>query len=161
MSHTMKRRATVLATVISSLLIAGVVFAAFTADGAGAGSATSFEVLNNSDVNFDEVGGLYPGHTVDAVVEVVNNESFPAKVTDITFTTAVPTGSECDASKIDAVLAEALSDATLAAGGGEGSSEEYDVEITMDAGVGNECQNTPFTFTLGAELASVPDSTTP
>lgn len=154
MSHSMKRRVTVLATTISVLLIAGVVFAAWTVDADGAGSATADSIVGG-DIDFTApLTGLYPGHTENVDVEITNNESFPVSVSAIADTTATANANDaCDESTVSLTLDDTLSTLAIEPGG----SETYSVAVTMTDAADNACVGDTFNFDLAATLASVAD----
>lgn len=155
MSLSMKRRVTVLATTISVLLIAGVVFAAWTATAGGAGSADAFDVENQSTIDFDNVGGLYPGHTESGTITVQNNEDFPVVVTALPSAAADEDAALGDCDEADVVADPAAPESTVLE---PGDTDTYAVAVTMAADAAQACAGKSFDFTLSATLASVPDA---
>src|SRR5688500_11826772 len=83
MTHAMKRRVTVLASMISVLLVASVALAAWTATGSGNGSAEAGQA-DTVDVTTAEVTDLlYPTGTADVKVTVSNPNPYAVTVTQI------------------------------------------------------------------------------
>ena len=83
MSLTLKRRVTVLATVISVMLISSVVFAAWTANGTGNGTAAAGQA-EDVTLTSEPVGALVPNTSTDLKVTFTNPNPYDVVVTAIT-----------------------------------------------------------------------------
>ena len=144
-----KQRVTVLATMISVLLVAGVAFAAWTSTATGSGSASS---LTHTDTFTGIVSetpgtGLYPGDTANVVVTITNSQSYPVTVDSIGGGTSDSlTG--CAAGSVDTTAT--TPDVDLA----PGASDEFTVVATMDSDAAEGCAGQTFTFPLTAVLSS-------
>jgi hypothetical protein len=88
--------------ITTTLLAAGVAFAAWNASGTGSGyaKATTAQVLTTSDVAATTTAQLYPGGTADVKIKINNPNPYPVRITSITGTTAITSdkGTACDAS---------------------------------------------------------------
>ncbi len=102
MSHSLKRRVTVLATSIMVLLVAGVAFAAWTSTATGNGSASALDHTDTFTGLVTKSAGadLYPGDSADVVVTVTNNQDYPVKVDSISAGTSDVAG-DCAAGSVD------------------------------------------------------------
>lgn len=88
--------------IATTLLAAGVAFAAWNASGAGSGyaKATTAQVLTTSDVAATTTAQLYPGGTADVKIKINNPNPYPVRITSITGNGAITSdkGAACDAS---------------------------------------------------------------
>ncbi len=88
--------------IATTLLAAGVAFAAWNASGTGSGyaKATTAQVLTTSDVAATTTAQLYPGGTADVKIKIHNPNPYPVRITSITGTGAITSdkGAACDAS---------------------------------------------------------------
>jgi hypothetical protein len=71
--------------VVAGLMASGVAWAAWTADGTGAGyaEATTAVALTTDDVSATTVGQLYPGGSGDVKLTINNPNPYPVRVTSI------------------------------------------------------------------------------
>lgn len=88
--------------ITTTLLAAGVAFAAWNASGTGSGyaKATTAQVLTTSDVAATTTAQLYPGGTADVKIKISNPNPYPVRITSITGNGAITSdkGAACDAS---------------------------------------------------------------
>lgn len=88
--------------ITTTLLAAGVAFAAWNASGTGSGyaKATTAQVLTTSDVAATTTAQLYPGGTADVKIKINNPNPYPVRVTTINGSGAITSdkGAACDAS---------------------------------------------------------------
>ena len=79
------RAATVLAGFLGALLVASVVYAAWTTNGAGSGyaKAGSSQALTTIDVSASTTASLYPGSDGDVVLRINNPNSYAVTVTGV------------------------------------------------------------------------------
>ncbi len=153
MSYAMKRRGTVLAVMISVLLVAGVAFAAWTSTATGDGSATSFDhtdTLTGSIATDTAGSNLYPGESTDVVVTVTNNQEYPVVVNSISAGESNLIG-DCAKGSVDSAAQ------TLGGTGDKidaGASKDYTLVATMDTGAAENCAGQTFTIPVTASLSS-------
>lgn len=153
MSLSMKRRVTVLATTISVLLIAGVVFAAWTSTATGDGSASSFDhvdTLIDSIVTETAGTNLYPGATTDITVTVTNDQDYPVTVASIDAGESNVEGDCAAGSVTTAAQTLGASADELAAG----ASKDYTLVATMGGDAAEACAGVTFTIPVSATLTS-------
>ena len=88
--------------ITTTLLAAGVAFAAWNASGTGSGyaKATTAQVMTTSDVAATTTAQLYPGGTADVKIKIHNPNPYPVRVTSIDGNGAITSdkGAACDAS---------------------------------------------------------------
>jgi hypothetical protein len=88
--------------ITTTLLAAGVAFAAWNASGTGSGyaKATTAQVMTTSDVAATTTAQLYPGGTADVKIKINNPNPYPVRITSITGNGAITSdkGAACDAS---------------------------------------------------------------
>ena len=150
MSHAMKRRVTVLASTISMLLIAGVVFAAWTSTATGSGSAKSLDHEDTFVGIVSQTAGadLYPGETAEVVVTLTNTQDYPVTVNSISAGDSNVEGA-CDAASVTTAAQSSIGDALAA-----GASKDYTLIATMDSDASEACANKTFTIPVTASLSS-------
>jgi hypothetical protein len=79
-----RRRIVTLATALFVIMIVGIAYAAWTADGSGTGSADSGEAVSLTIDGTESVSDLFPGDEQDLDVEIVNPNPYNVTVQDIT-----------------------------------------------------------------------------
>lgn len=94
------RKSVVFASVIGGSLVAGVAFAAWTADGTGSGyaQAKTAQAVATVSAAADTTADLYPGATGDLQVSVTNPNDYDVQVTAISLGTGsiVSGDTDCD-----------------------------------------------------------------
>lgn len=154
MSHPMKRRVTVLASVISVLLVASVAFAAWTANGAGDGYAEAGEhTALTTDAVATVASKLYPTKSADVKLTINNDNPYNVEVTEIkgsdTITSSV---AACDNGGHGVTFANKTGSWTVPANG------ELAVTLTNAASMSNAsvnaCQSALFTIPVSLTGAS-------
>ncbi|HVM19728.1 MAG TPA: hypothetical protein VM307_07190 [Egibacteraceae bacterium] len=156
MSHAIKRRVTVLATMISVLLLAGVVSAAWLANGSGSGSAKA--ITSSGTVSTDTAtptAQLYPGKTADLKIKLTNTHLFPVKVTalagDGAITATPVNGETCEVHGVE-LVAGALSNLNLTVDASSNGTTPATAEHTVSNAVKmtnasqDGCQGATFTI---------------
>ena len=97
-----KKKLLGIGVITTTLLAAGVAFAAWNAGGTGSGyaQATTAQVLTTSDVAATTTAQLFPGGTADVKIKINNPNPYPVRVTSITGNGAITSdkGAACDAS---------------------------------------------------------------
>ena len=97
-----KKKLLGIGVITTTLLAAGVAFAAWNASGTGSGyaKATTAQVLTTSDVAATTTAQLYPGGTADVKIKISNPNPYPVRITSITGNGAITSdkGAACDAS---------------------------------------------------------------
>ena len=89
----------VASSVVGASLVAGVAFAAWTADGTGSGYAQAKTAQAVSTVAATTSAQLYPGGTGDLVLKVANPNDYPVTITAVTGNGNIVSGvSGCDSS---------------------------------------------------------------
>jgi len=154
MSHVMKRRVTVLASMISVLLIASIAFAAWTSTGSGNGSALAGSAQGVT-VEGDAVttGLLYPNADGDVVVKVTNPNPYAVTVSAINGNGAVTTDAvDCTDSTVTFTDVSGL-DQDIA-----GNNGTYTFTLTDAASMSDlaedECQGASFSVPVTVVAAS-------
>ena len=86
MHSTRKRRLAGGVLTVAVLIVAGLAYAAWTANGSGEGyaKATTAEALTTVDVSAQAAPELYPGANGDVLVRIANPNDYPIEVDDIT-----------------------------------------------------------------------------
>ena len=149
-SRRIARRGLVVLSVTATMAISGVAFANWTLAGAGDGSATAGTVSNITGADLTVVGSLYPGATLDATIEISNENRFPIRITDVEFSGSVSVSDGIVGCDVTFNNQDNL-ELDVAAG----SPEEPLVAVvtltgavTMGPGAANACQGQTFTETF-------------
>lgn len=155
MRHATKRRVSVLATVISALLIANIAFAAWLSTGEGEGEAKAGVASNGSTVaSADEGDVLYPGSDTTITVTVTNDEAYPVRVTGFDAGSSDEiAGTDCLA---DTVTTDADSSPATTVIASKGTAN-YELDAHMASDADNDCQGQTFTIPLDFDLESAAD----
>ena len=155
MSHSMKRRITVLSSLIALILGANIAFAAWLSSGDGSGTASAGEAADPV-VTTTAVTDLYPGATDDIVVNVTNPNAYDAEVISIDVTdvrVAAANGADATDACAPADLdVDSLTGLDVAVGNGEDADINLPVKLINDAA--NGCQGATFTVDVTATLQS-------
>ena len=79
------RKSAVFASIVGGSLVAGVAFAAWTADGTGNGyaQAKSAQAVTTASAAADTVADLYPGASGDVKIKIANPNDYAVRVTAI------------------------------------------------------------------------------
>ena len=97
-----KKKLLGIGVITTTLLAAGVAFAAWNAGGTGSGyaKATSAQALSTTDVAATTTAQLFPGGTADVKIKISNPNPYPVRITSITGNGAITSdkGAACDAS---------------------------------------------------------------
>ena len=97
-----KKKLLGIGVITTTLLAAGVAFAAWNAGGTGSGyaKATTAQALSTTDVAATTTAQLYPGGTADVKIKIHNPNPYPVRVTSIDGNGAITSdkGAACDAS---------------------------------------------------------------
>jgi predicted ribosomally synthesized peptide with SipW-like signal peptide len=143
----MRKRTTVIAAVAVLAVGGGVAYAAWSSTGKGDGSVASAEDVESKIVPVDGAGGLYPGATVEFIVEIDNPNPYAVQVTAISAGSSEETAGGCAEGTV-----------TSAAGvGGRievGQKARYALKATMNVAAADNCKDQTFTLPLTASLLS-------
>ena len=97
-----KKKLLGIGVITTTLLAAGVAFAAWNASGTGSGyaKATSAQALSTTDVAATTTAQLFPGGTADVKIKISYPNPYPVRITSITGNGAITSdkGAACDAS---------------------------------------------------------------
>jgi hypothetical protein len=152
MNHATKRRVTVLATLTSVMLIAGVAFAAWTSTGSGSGAATADLASNASTVASAAAGDdLFPGADTTISVTVTNNEAYPVMVSGFDAgSSSVIADPACAAGTVTTDADSSPADTVIE----PGETADYDLDAHMINDPANGCQGASFSIPLDFDLVS-------
>ncbi|MDP9419005.1 MAG: hypothetical protein M3P53_02460 [Actinomycetota bacterium] len=156
----LKKNVAVLGAATSSLLVAGVAFAAWTSSGAGTGSAKAGTSTDSAIAGVAPIGAndLYPGAVKEAFVTVSNPNAYPIDVTQIGAGSSLVVNTGCTAGSVRtdvlgtgaAALTRSDADTTVIAAAGSGTYKLV-VRMSNDAADACKIQN----FTIGGLTASI------
>jgi hypothetical protein len=160
MSNSMKRRVTVLASMISVLLVTSIAFAAWTSNADGAGQAESGAAQAVTIETATVTTKLFPTLEGDVGVKVTNPNTYPVKVSSIQHDDVAITSSDtaCDVAtsvqtnRTGDLLSSAQDDTVIAAGGNATFTLANAVKMLADAD--NDCQSDTFTVPVSVQAAS-------
>ena len=133
--------------ITTTLLAAGVAFAAWNASGTGSGyaKATTAQVLTTSDVAATTTAQLFPGGTADVKIKISNPNPYPVRITSITGNGAITSdkGAACDAST--GVTFTNQTGLTLDLAAGATGTLTVPSSVSMTNASDNSCQGAVFT----------------
>ena len=158
MSFVAKRRITVLASLISVLLVAGVAFAAWTANGSGSGSAQAgTSAALTTDAYATTADALIPGGSGDVTLKILNSNAFPVAVSAINANGAVTSNdASCTVSGVSFANQSAPTEGWTVPANGHLNVKLADAASMSNASQ-NACQGDTFTIPvtiLGQSAAS-------
>ena len=148
MSHSLKRRTTFLAAMISVLLVAGVAFAAWTSSGSGSGQAKSTTSVNSTISNGTAAADLFPGATKSVTVSINNPNDYPVTVKTISAGSSAAVNG-CAAGTVTSDAVASVPSNTIAAG----ESGTYTLVTHMAGSATDACKSQ--TFVLGGLTATL------
>jgi hypothetical protein len=141
--------------ITTTLLAAGVAFAAWNASGTGSGyaKATTAQVLTTSDVAATTTAQLFPGGTADVKIKISNPNPYPVRITSITGNGAITSdkGAACDAST---GVTYSNQSGTFDVGANSDASFTLLGAVAMSNASDNTCQGAVFTVPVSLSGAS-------
>ena len=147
MSVLMKRRVSVLATMISVLLVAGVAFAAWSSNGEGDGQAVATTAIDSVITPSADGTSLFPGADHTFVVEIDNDNDYPVRV----LTISAGTSDAVNGCAAGSVTSDAATPGSVIAAN---STETFTLNSHMIDDPSDACQGQTFNLPLTATLES-------
>jgi hypothetical protein len=148
---TRKKRIISSGVAIIVLVVAGLVYAAWTTSGSGSGytKATEAQELTTDDVSATTVGQLYPGGNGDVKIKINNPNPYPVLVTDVTRSGAI-TADATGCTTTGVSFADQTNKTIEIAANGN-TSVTFNNAASMSNASNNACQGA--TFTIPVDLA--------
>lgn len=141
--------------ITTTLLAAGVAFAAWNAGGTGSGyaKATTAQALSTTDVAATTTAQLYPGGTADVKIKIHNPNPYPVRVTSIDGNGAITSdkGALCDAST---GVTYTNQSGTFDVSANSDASFTLSGAVAMSNASDNTCQGAVFTVPVSLSGAS-------
>jgi hypothetical protein len=158
MIATLKRRKRLILTVgvLVAVATAGLVYAAWTANGTGSGfaKADTAKALTTLDASAATSADLYPGATGDVQVKVNNTNSFPVRVTAVTGNGAIKADAAHSGCVTTGVTFTDKSNLTLDVPAGTATTFRLTGAVQMSNASDNGCQGATFEIPTALTAAS-------
>ena len=151
-----KRRTIGTLAVFLVLSVAGVAFAAWTADGSGSGQAKATTMSGVTATVGTVTGDLFPGGTGDVKLTFANGNSFPVKVTAVVADGAVTASGGAGTCSTTGVSFGAQSGLTLAVAASGTLAHTFTGAASMDNTSDSGCQGATFTIPVKITAISAP-----
>jgi hypothetical protein len=150
----MKNKKKLVGIMTAVLLVGGVAFAAWTANGDGTGTADATSAI---DLDINPISGddLYPGGSFDITVDLVNTNPYAVQVSSIHQTAATAITSDVTACTATSVVYATQTDGWLVPANDTLEDVVLTDALTMpNAGADDDCQGATFTIPLSLTGAS-------
>lgn len=150
------RKSAVFASVVGGSLVAGIAFAAWTADGTGDGyaQAKSAEAVSTVDASGSTVADLYPGSTGDVKISIANPNPYAVRVTAIDGNGAITSSSAaCNTGGHGVTFADQTGTWDVPAGS-TGTEFTLDDAVSMSNASDPACSGASFTVPVSITAAS-------